>query len=262
MKILHRILWLAAAWLTLDLTAGRLAAQPADGSQDPQQQMRQRMQQFMQSMQGQLQDQGIDPQQLQDRIAQGLQQIDPQRIQQFMQSMQNRMQQQGIDPQQLQDRITQGLQQIDPQRIQQQVMEGYVQSLRETLGVTNDAEWSVIEGRLTKVLRSRADSQIDGFGMGRMAGGFGGFGGGRGGGNNPFGGAVRTLLGVQSLPEQNALQKAIDDHASSAEVRSALARFIEARKSKAALAKQDQEELRQVLTIRQESLLALMGILE
>jgi hypothetical protein len=295
----------AAVSLTLGLATAQLAAQPADGAQDPRQQMQQQIQQFMQNLQGQLQQQGVDVQQLQDRITQGLQQIDPQVIQNF----QNRLQQQGIDPQQLQDRITQGLQQMDPQAIQnfqnrmqqrgidpqelqngfmqgfqqydprqmqQQILQAYLQNLRDALVVTNDAEWSIIEARLTKVLRGRADSLVDTSGLGQMSiafdsfgggrgyGGGRGFGGGRsrGGGAGGLGGTLRSMFGSEPMPEQTALQKAIDDLAPKAEVRAALAKYQAARKQKEAQTKLDQESLRQVLTIRQESILALMGILD
>jgi hypothetical protein len=316
--------------MMLGLATERLTAQPADGAPDPRQQMQQQIQQLMQGIQGRLQQQGIDvqgllqqqgidPQQLQDRITQGIQQMDPQAIQNF----QSRMQQ-GMDPQQLQDRITQGIQQMDPQAIQniqnrlqqrgvdpQQLMRGfqsgdpqlmqeqmlrsYLQSLRETLQVTDDAEWSVIEPRLTKVLRGRADTLIDSSGLGRVTmaldgfggGGFGGgrgydagggrgfggggrgyggggrsYGGGGGFGGGGLGGTLRSMFGAEPMPEQTALQKSIDDLAPKAEVRAALTKYLEARKRRDAQTKQDAEALRQLLTVRQESILAIMGILD
>jgi hypothetical protein len=209
--------------------------------------------------------QGMDPQQLQDRITQGIQQMDPQMIQNF----QNRMQQRG-------NRGMQGYQQYDPQQMQQQLLQSYLQSLRETLQVTDDAEWSVIEPRLTKVLRGRSDALIDASGLGRVTAaldGFGGgggrgFGGGRGyGGGRDFGGGglsgtLRSMFGAEPMPEQTALQKTIDDLAPKSEVRAALAKYNEARKRRDAQTKQDGEALRQLLTVRQESILALMGILD
>ncbi len=313
MKTLYRMLLPAAVGLTLGVTTAQLAAQPADGAPDPRQQMQQQIQQLMQNIQGRLQQQGIDvqgmlqqqgidPQQLQDRITQGIQQMDPQTIQNF----QDRVQQ-GMDPQQLQDRITQGIQQMDPQmlqnfqnrmqqrpnrgmqgfqqfdpqQMQQQLLQSYLQNLRVALQVTDDAEWSVIEPRLTKVLRGRADALIDASGLGRVTaaldgfgpGGFGGgggrgFGGGRGyGGGRDFGGGglggtLRSMFGAEPMPEQTALQKTIDDLAPKSEVRAALTKYNEARKRRDAQTKQDEEALRKLLTVRQESILALMGILD
>ena len=318
MKNLHRVLLQVAVLVMLGLATERLTAQPADGAADPRQQMQQQIQQLMQGIQGRLQQQGIDvqgllqqqgidPQQLQDRITQGIQQMDPEVIQNF----QNRMQQ-GMDPQQLQDRIAQGIQQMDPQAMQnlqnrlqqrgidpQQLMRGfqggdpqlmqeqllrsYLQSLRETLQVTDDAEWSVIEPCITKVLRGRADTLIDSSGLGRVTTaldgfGGGGFGGGRGGGGRGFGGGrgyggggfgggglggtLRSMFGAEPMPEQTALQKSIDDLAPKAEVRAALNKYLDARKRRDAQTKKDEEALRQLLTVRQESILALMGILD
>ena len=55
---------------------------------------------------------------------------------------------------------------FDPEQMRQQIMTRY----REQLGIKDDAEWGVIEGRINKINEARRNS-------GRGFGGFGGFGG-------------------------------------------------------------------------------------
>jgi hypothetical protein len=144
---------------------------------------------------------------------------------------------------------------MDPQQLKQRAMEFF----RNKLEVTNDSEWGVIEVRLTKVVQ---------FKMQTMLGGNGRMGGMRFGGNAgaPNGGGldqmVRALLGIEPMPEAEALQKAIDNHASNAELKAALAKYAEARKRKQAELEKAQADLRQVLTLHQEGTMLLMGILD
>ena len=110
---------------------------------------------------------------------------------------------------------------MDPQQIQQQVKE----FLRSKLVVTNDAEWGVIEARLTKVVQLKMQMKMGGAGL--MGGGrFGG----NGGGKRRMDQIVREVLGIEPMPEAEALQKAIDYHASKADLKQALAKYVEARK--------------------------------
>jgi hypothetical protein len=139
---------------------------------------------------------------------------------------------------------------IDPQQIQQQAK----QFFRDRLVVTNDAEWGVIEPRLTKVVQLKMQTQMGGAGL--MGGGrFGG----NGGGMDQM---VRALLGIEPIPEAEALQKAIDNRGSRDELKNALAKYVEARKRKQAELEKAQVDLRQVLTSHQEGTLVLMGILD
>jgi hypothetical protein len=139
---------------------------------------------------------------------------------------------------------------MDPQQIQEQVKE----FLRNKLVVTDDAEWGVIEGRLTKVMQLRIQTLLDGNGlMGGMRVG------GKGGGMDQM---LRGLSGYEPMPEAEALQKAIDNHASKAELQNALAKYVEARKRKQAELEKAQADLRKVLTLHQEATLVLMGILD
>jgi hypothetical protein len=144
---------------------------------------------------------------------------------------------------------------IDPQQIQQRAK----QFLRDKLVVTNDAEWGVIEVRLTKVVQFKIQTQMGGAGLmgGMRPGGNGG--GPNGGGMDQI---VRALFGIEPMPEAEALQKAIDNHASRAELKNALAKYVEARKRKQAELEKAQVDLRQVLTSHQEGTLVLLGLLD
>ena len=54
---------------------------------------------------------------------------------------------------------------MNPQQIQQQMQQRMMDNFRERLVVTNDAEWGVIEERLSKVVRVKMESMFSG-GMG------------------------------------------------------------------------------------------------
>ncbi|MGA2863365.1 MAG: hypothetical protein ABSF95_02645 [Verrucomicrobiota bacterium] len=141
---------------------------------------------------------------------------------------------------------------MDPAQMQQRMLERY----KEVLEVTKDDEWNVLQPLVQKVMAARRDTFG---GMGR-----GMFGGRRGGGANPDqggGGGVRPGGFGQPSPEAEALQKAIEAKASTAEIKAALGRFVEARKAKAEQLKAAQEELRKVLTVRQEAIAHLNGLL-
>ena len=106
-----------------------------------------------------------------------------------------------------------------------------------------------------------------------FGGGFGfGRGGRRGGANNnnnndaPAGannqGGGRGFRGGEPAPEAEELQKAIDANASKDELKAKLAKFREARKEKEARLAGAQEELKKVLSVKQEAVAVLMGLLQ
>lgn len=156
---------------------------------------------------------------------------------------------------------------MDPQQVQQMIQQRLMDSYRQQLVVTNDAEWKVVEERLTKVVRLRAEisrnSSSMGMlnGMGRM-GGMGRTGGlGRNAGGT--GGGLGALLGAGE-PDRNAvsLQTAVDSNAPAAQIREGMNRLREGRKQKQAELAKAQEELRSLLTTRQEAILVLGGMLD
>jgi len=141
---------------------------------------------------------------------------------------------------------------FDPEQMRVRMME----RLRETLEVKSDDEWKLIEGRITKVSDARREM---GGGFGR---GFGGPGGRRGGGDGGDQGGERRRFGGEPSPEAEALQKAIEAKASNEEIKTKLAKYREAQKTKQANLEKAQAELRQVLSVRQEANAVLLGLLQ
>ncbi len=148
---------------------------------------------------------------------------------------------------------------FDPAQFQQRMME----RMKEQLEVTDDTEWKAIEPLVQKVMEARRDTMMG------MMGGRGMFGrgprpGGPGGDNAaPNSGNQnrrRGMFGGPS-PEAEALQKAIDAKASSAELKAALDKYVASRKEKQAALLSAQEELRKVLTPRQEAIATLDSLL-
>jgi hypothetical protein len=126
---------------------------------------------------------------------------------------------------------------FDPAQMQQRMMERY----QEELGFTNDTEWDAVKPLVQKVMDARRDVGMGG--MGRM------FGGRNRGGN---GGGPGGMFG-QTNPEQEALQKAIDDNAPSAQIKDLLAKYKAAQKTKQAKLEAAQADLKKVLTVKQEA---------
>jgi hypothetical protein len=131
---------------------------------------------------------------------------------------------------------------FDPEEWRQRMMERY----KEALEVKNDAEWKIIEDRLNKVMEARREVGFGFGGRGMMGGG-----GRRGGGP-----------GADANPEAEALQKALEAKASTEEIKTALAKYREARKTKEAALAKAREELKKVLSVRQEATMVMMGLLE
>jgi hypothetical protein len=152
---------------------------------------------------------------------------------------------------------------FDPARMRQ-MME---QRMKEQLGAT-DAEWQVLGPRLTKVMNL---SRQTGGGMGRMMMGRRGRQGGpqggpqdqqrgdRRGGRGPFGGGEPTAVDTAAEALQTTLS---NTEATPEDIKAKLTAFRSAKeKAKQELAKA-QQDLRQVLTLRQEAQLVLMGMLD
>lgn len=145
---------------------------------------------------------------------------------------------------------------FDPEQMRARMMERY----RETLEVTDDAEWKAIESRITKVTEARRSVGTTGAGMGMMMRGRGG----RGGDNAQADDQRpqrRGPFGAEANPDLDALQKAIDSKASADEIKSKLAKYRESRKTKEAELEKAQEDLRKLLTVRQEAIAVSMGLL-
>jgi hypothetical protein len=127
---------------------------------------------------------------------------------------------------------------------------------RQALAVTDDTEWTAISEKITAVTTAR---QALG-----AAGGRGGRGGGRrgGGGAGGAGGAAGGGAPAATPTDaEAALQKAIDDKAPAADVKTKIAAVRAERKAKADAAQaayvKAEDDLRSVLTARQEAILML-----
>src|SRR5581483_288278 len=126
--------------------------------------------------------------------------------------------------------------------------------VKEQLEVTDDSEWKAIEPLVQAVMDARM-SNMGGMGRGM-------FGGRRGGGNGGGGDQPRRgAFGQPPSPEAEALQKAIDAKAPKAELKAAMEKYVAARKAKQAELEKAQDELRKVLTARQEAIATLDGLL-
>ena len=136
---------------------------------------------------------------------------------------------------------------FDPAQFQQRMMD----NIRDQLNFTNDTDWSAVQPLVQKVFDARRDV---GFGggmrglMGRNRGGQGGQGGGRGG-----------FFG-QPSPEQEALQKALDDDAPAGQVKDLLAKYKASQQAKQAKLEAAQDALKAVLTSKQEAQAYMMGL--
>ena len=158
--------------------------------------------------------------------------------------------------------------QFDPERMRQMMD----QRMREQLGAT-EAEWKVLGPRVTKVQELSRQSRGGGRGgmmggrggmMGGRGGGPGGPGGNRPGGNRPGGGQgaqARELTAVEKAQEQ--LRTVLDNTDSTPDqIKTALTTLRkdrESAKQKLAVAQQD---LRKIITIRQEAICVMMGMLD
>ncbi len=151
---------------------------------------------------------------------------------------------------------------FDPAQMRQRMMDRY----KETLGVTNDDEWKIIEERIQKVMDAQRDSR--GGGMGMMGGRRGGAPGGatpqdananQGGNNqNQRRGGNRT----EANPAAAELQKALDENAAATVINDKLASYRASRKAAEVKLEQAQAELQKVVTRKQEARLVLMGLLK
>lgn len=142
---------------------------------------------------------------------------------------------------------------FDPEQMRQQRAE----RMREALGAT-DEEWQVLEPLVQKVQTLSAQARVGGGGMRmrRRGGADAAGGGGRGG---P--GAEEPQSELQQA--QSALQETLaNTNASAADISAKLKVLREAREKARQELDVAQKELREVITLRQEAQLVLMGLLD
>jgi hypothetical protein len=149
---------------------------------------------------------------------------------------------------------------FDPAQMQEMMAQRINDSYREQMDVTNDTDWGIIAAKITAVTKARTALQADGGGGGMM--GMGGMmRGGRGGGGGGGGGGFAAMFGTPS-PESQALQAAVDANAPAGQVKDLMAKFQATREVKKAALAKAQEDLRSVLTTRQEAIALLGGLLD
>jgi len=148
--------------------------------------------------------------------------------------------------------------QFDPAQMRQRMME----RMKEQLGA-DDAAWKVLEPRLTKVMD--LNRQAQGMGRGGMFGMMGGMRGQRGGNDAGGQGNRRgpqqdpaTMTPVEKAQEQ--LRTTLENQsASPEEIKKNLTAFREAREKARQELATAQQELKKILTVRQEAQLVMMG---
>ena len=117
----------------------------------------------------------------------------------------------------------------------------FLLKLREQFDVADDAEWEVLAARIAKLadLRRGAAAGATGANVASVP-------------NNKRSGRS---------PEQDALRAAVADKLPEAEVRARLSRLHDVRLQEEAKIAKAQEELRAVLTVRQEAVAVMVGLL-
>jgi hypothetical protein len=139
---------------------------------------------------------------------------------------------------------------FDPAEMQKQMQQYMMQNYQQQLGITNDVEWSAIRPLVQKVMDAQTAARGT---MGGMAGGFGGGG---------FGGAAGAGgFGQPADPDTDALRQALDNNAPTAQIKELLAQYRASQKAKQEALTSAQDNLRKVLTTRQEARAALIGLL-
>jgi len=152
--------------------------------------------------------------------------------------------------------------QFDPAQMRARMLEG----MKEALGCTDD-EWKAIEPLVGNVMEKQQAARSGGF-----RGGFRGFASRRGPGGDQAGpggdrggppGGDRGRFGGTPDLEAEALSKALEAKDTPAkEIEARLKALRDARVKKEEELKKAREELRKVLTVRQEAQLVLMGMLD
>lgn len=138
---------------------------------------------------------------------------------------------------------------FDPAQMQQRMMD----NIREELGFTNDTDWNAVQPLIQKVMEAERGTPR-GLNMGMMFR--------RPGGDNNQNRPRRGGFFGQPSPEEQALQQAVDNHVPDAQLKQSLAKYQASIKQKEAQLTQAQDNLRKVLTIRQEAQATLLGLLQ
>ncbi|MGH7939968.1 MAG: hypothetical protein ACREE6_10120 [Limisphaerales bacterium] len=140
---------------------------------------------------------------------------------------------------------------FDPAQFQQRMMD----RIRDNLGFTNDTDWNAVQPLVQKVMDAQRDVRSSqAAGMRMMF---------RRPGRDEQNGRRPRFGGFMGQPSQEytALQNAVDNNAPPAQVKDLLTRYNASQKSKDDKLKSAQDNLRAVLTVKQEAEATLMGLL-
>ena len=151
---------------------------------------------------------------------------------------------------------------FDPAQMQQR----RDQAIKDAIGATDD-EWKVLQPKIDKVSTAQRDMRSGG--MGGMLGGRGGRGGCGGRGGAPAAGGADNAPAADA-PAQSAVQKASNalgkilenKDAKPDDLKPALAALRDAKAKDKAELEKAQKELKDVLTLRQEAVLVMRGMLD
>jgi hypothetical protein len=143
---------------------------------------------------------------------------------------------------------------FDPAQMQQRMLD----RVQDELGFTNDTDWNAVKPLVQKVMDARM--AVGNGGMGRMFGGGRNRGGANGAAGDQANNRPRGGMFGQTSPEQDALQKAVDDNAPSAQIKDLLAKYKDSQKAKQARLDAAQADLKAVLTTKQEAQACLLGL--
>ncbi|MBI1389726.1 MAG: hypothetical protein GC154_14910 [bacterium] len=148
---------------------------------------------------------------------------------------------------------------FDPEQMRQRIMDRMKEQLQ-----AGDDEWQIIQPKIEKVWELQRESRSGGMGFGMFGpppGGPGGPGGPNGDNNGDRGGRRRGF-GPEPSPEAAALQQVLDNKDASAdEIKAKLTAYRDSVKKKETELAKAREDLRAVLTVRQEAMLVLMSVL-
>jgi hypothetical protein len=206
-----------------------------------------------------------DPAQLQEaaaRLRPEFGQMDPAQFQQMVERFQQGVSQfqervAQTDPAEMKNAMDQFRQRLAQRLDPAQMRQRWAASIREQMEITDDAEWNAINALILKVMEAQQAIQSEAPRF--MALGLG---------TNALSGIMGRLAASPSLPEAlkpspegETLRKAVQEKAADSDLKAALKSMSELRKTHQAALEKAQADLRTVLTIRQEAVAALSGLL-
>jgi hypothetical protein len=142
---------------------------------------------------------------------------------------------------------------FDPEQMQQRMLE----RLKEQMDVPDD-EWAVLKPKIQRVAEARREARAGMMGgMGRGPGG-----GGPGGGGGPEGGAEGQPPSPIAGAARDLRMAVQNDNANDADITAKLAAYRAAQEKAAADLKTARQELKELVSVHQEAVLVLAGLLE